>query len=57
MHYSTPNRAAIPLLPERVRRNHATIPPDDVLDHVELIRDLGEATALYDRLYTEVKSE
>ena len=56
MHYSTPNRAAIPLLPESIRSNPAIFPPADVLARLELIEDLGEATVLYDRLWTEVKS-
>jgi spermidine/putrescine transport system permease protein len=56
MRYSTPNRAALPLLPERVRSNPAIFPPDDVIARLELIRDIGEATLLYDRLWTEVKT-
>jgi spermidine/putrescine-binding protein len=56
MLYSTPNRAAVPLIPEGLRRNPAIFPPGDVLDRLELINDLGEATLLYDRLWTEVKT-
>jgi spermidine/putrescine transport system permease protein len=56
MKYSSPNRAAWPLLPEAVRRHTAVFPPDDALKRLELIRDLGDATVLYDRLWTEVKS-
>jgi spermidine/putrescine transport system permease protein len=56
MRYSTPNRDALPLLPEHVRRNPATFPPDDALARAELILDIGEATVLYDRLWTEVKA-
>jgi spermidine/putrescine-binding protein len=56
MRYSTPNRAAIPLLPPEIRNNPATFPPPDVLGRVELIEDIGEATVLYDRLWTEVKA-
>jgi spermidine/putrescine transport system permease protein len=56
MHYSTPNRAALALLPAEVRRNPATFPPQDVVGRLELIRDVGETTVLYDRLWTEVKS-
>lgn len=54
--YSTPNLAGAALLPPEVRANRATFPPPDVLDRLELLRDLGPATALYDRLWTEVKS-
>ncbi len=56
MGYSTPNRAAVPLLPESLRRNRAVFPSDEELRRLELMQDLGDATALYDRLWTEVKS-
>jgi spermidine/putrescine transport system substrate-binding protein/spermidine/putrescine transport system permease protein len=56
MRYSTPNRAAIPLLPESIRRSPAIFPPDDVLARLETISDIGEATLLYDRAWTEVKT-
>ncbi len=56
MRYSSPNRAAIPLLPPEIRGNAAIFPPQDVLARLELIEDLGEATVLYDRLWTEVKT-
>jgi spermidine/putrescine transport system permease protein len=56
MRYSTPNRAAMALLPEEIRRNHAIFPPDEVLGRLELIEDVGEATVLFDRIWTEVKT-
>jgi spermidine/putrescine transport system permease protein len=56
MMYSTPNRAAVPLLPASVRNNPAVFPPADVTARAELIEDIGEATLLYDRLWTEVKT-
>jgi spermidine/putrescine transport system permease protein len=56
MRYSSPNRAAWPLLPPSVRSHPAVFPPPDVVERLELIQDLGDATALYDRLWTEVKS-
>jgi spermidine/putrescine transport system permease protein len=57
MQYSTPNRAAVALLPPEITGNPAIFPPPDVLSRVELIEDIGEATVLYDRLWTEVKAE
>ena len=57
MKYSSPNRAAWPLLPAELRANSAVFPPADALGRLELIRDLGEATVVYDRLWTEIKSE
>ena len=56
MRYSTPNKAAVALLPEDIRRNHAIFPPDDVVQRLELIQDIGESTVVYDRLWTEVKT-
>jgi spermidine/putrescine transport system permease protein len=56
MRYSTPNRAAWPLLPAELRANPAVFPPPAAVALLELIEDLGEATVLYDRLWTEVKS-
>src|SRR6185503_4663852 len=56
MRYSTPNRAAVPLLPSEIRANPAIFPPDEVMARLELIEDLGEATVLYDRLWKEVKT-
>ena len=43
-------------LPAGIRANPAIFPPPVVLARTELIEDLGEATALYDRLWTEVKA-
>lgn len=56
MRYSTPNAAGARLLPGAVRENPAVFPPRDVLARLELLEDVGEATVLYDRLWTEVKS-
>jgi hypothetical protein len=46
----------MPLLPESIRRSPAIFPPGDVLDRTETIQDIGEATLLYDRAWTEVKT-
>ena len=56
MGYSTPNRSAVAHLPEKIRKNHAIFPSDEEIARLELIRDVGEATLLYDRLWTEVKT-
>jgi spermidine/putrescine transport system permease protein len=56
MRYSTPNREALPLLPAEIRNNPAIFPPEDVLARLELVEDIGEATVLVDRLWTEVKT-
>ncbi len=56
MQYSSPNRAALALLPPAIRDNPAIFPPADVVARTEIIEDLGPATVLYDRLWTEVKT-
>jgi spermidine/putrescine transport system permease protein len=56
MQYSTPNRAAVPLLPEELRRNRAVFPSDEEVARLELIHDIGEATLDFDRAWTEVKT-
>ncbi len=56
MLYSSPNRAAWPLLPADIRANSAIFPPEEALSRLELLRDLGETTTVYDRLWTAVKS-
>lgn len=56
MKYSSPNRAALELLPASVRENPAIFPPAEVLDRLELMRDIGAAVPLYERLWTEVKT-
>jgi spermidine/putrescine transport system substrate-binding protein/spermidine/putrescine transport system permease protein len=56
MKYTTPNRAALALLPPAIRNNPAIFPPGDVASRLELLRDIGPATVLYDRMWTEVKA-
>ncbi|HEY6548081.1 MAG TPA: spermidine/putrescine ABC transporter substrate-binding protein, partial [Vicinamibacteria bacterium] len=56
MGYSTPNRGAVAHLPDKILKNHAIFPSDEEIARLELIRDVGETTVLYDRLWTEVKT-
>jgi spermidine/putrescine-binding protein len=56
MRYTTPNRAALALLPPAIRNHPAIFPPADVVSRLELLRDIGPATVLYDRMWTEVKA-
>ncbi len=55
-YYSSPNRAGLAFLPEEMRKNPAIFPPDELRARAELIRELGDTTVLYDRLWTEVKT-
>lgn len=53
--YGTPNKDAYDLLPDWVRNNPATYPDQEALQRAEWLTDVGEATVIYDRIYTEIK--
>lgn len=55
--YASPNEAATELISEEITGEPAIYPPEDVMDRLEFIRDVGEATTLYDRIWTEIKSQ
>jgi spermidine/putrescine transport system substrate-binding protein len=55
--YATPNQPAVELLPDEIRNNPSIYPPADALVNTEFILDVGEATALYERIWTEIKAE
>jgi spermidine/putrescine transport system substrate-binding protein len=55
--YATPNEAAIELLPDEVKNNTGIYPPQEALANTEYLNDVGEATALYERIWTEIKAE
>jgi spermidine/putrescine-binding protein len=57
VHYAGANRAALPLVDQKIRQNSSIYPPKEVLDRCELIEDLGETTQLIDELWTEVKAQ
>lgn len=44
------------LLPKELQSNPILYPPADRLKNFEYLRDLGEATRFYDRLWTEVRA-
>lgn len=54
--YSTPSRAGRALLPRSVQDNRAMFPSEAQMSLLKTFEDLGEAAALHDRLWTEVKS-
>lgn len=47
---------ALALLPPAIRNSQAIFPPAEVVSRLELLRDIGPATVVYDRLWTEVKA-
>jgi spermidine/putrescine-binding protein len=54
--YASPNEAAEQYIESEILEDPSIYPPEDVLDTLEYIEDVGEATPLYEQLFTEVKS-
>ncbi|WP_273889473.1 ABC transporter substrate-binding protein [Rubrobacter naiadicus] len=54
--YGTPNQAAIPLVKKKIRQVPWWNPPESVMKRLQVMQDVGEATRLYERIFTEVKS-
>ncbi|RME87756.1 MAG: spermidine/putrescine ABC transporter substrate-binding protein [Anaerolineae bacterium] len=55
-YYASPNAAAEELLPEDFLSDPAVYPPEEVMSRLQYIEPVGEAEALYQRLWDEVKS-
>jgi spermidine/putrescine transport system permease protein len=55
--YSSPNRAARALIKPELLTNEAAYPPREMLEKCEFIEELGEVINIYDRLWTQIKSE
>lgn len=52
--YSTPNEAALDLLPEEMINSSVAYPSQEVIDNCEIFRDPGEFISVYNRIWTEV---
>lgn len=55
-YFASPNDAAFDYLDPEVREDPGIYPPDEVLAELEFIRDVGEATLIWERLWTEVRA-
>jgi spermidine/putrescine-binding protein len=55
--YGSPNKAAEEFIDPEILEEPAIYPPPEVMEKLEFIRDVGEATAIYDRMWTEIKTE
>ncbi len=55
--YASPVQAAEEFIDAKVLEEPAIYPPLDVMERLEWIEDVGEATAIYDRIWTEVRSK
>jgi spermidine/putrescine transport system substrate-binding protein len=57
IYYVCPNQAAAEFLPEELKNNPSINIPADVLGDTEFIEDVGEATEIYDRIWTRFIQE
>jgi spermidine/putrescine-binding protein len=55
--FSTPSRTARAFIRPELLTNEAAYPSRESLEKCELIREVGEAISIYDRLWTEIKSQ
>lgn len=55
VHYATPNREALALLPSEVRDDSAVYPPAEVLDRCGWLEDRGQAIAKVERVWRTVR--
>jgi spermidine/putrescine transport system substrate-binding protein len=56
-YYGSPNEAALAFIEDEIRDDPGIFPPEEALGRGEFIIDVGEATQLYERIWTEIKSE
>lgn len=54
--YSTPQVEAKKQLPKEIREDATAYPDESIIKRCEAYKDLGEKTALYDRIWTEIKA-
>ncbi len=55
--YPTANEAAMAFIPDEIKNNPGIYPPQEALANAEYINDVGETTALYERIWTEIKAQ
>ena len=55
--YGNPNKASHAFTDPKILNNPAAYPPESALQKAEWLKDVGEATVIYDRILTELKAE
>jgi spermidine/putrescine transport system substrate-binding protein len=55
--YGSPNKASEEFIDAEILEEPAIYPPPEVMDKLEFIRDVGDATTVYDRVWTEIKTD
>ena len=56
-YYASPNEASKSLIKPEITGNASIYPPADVMGKLEFLRDLGAATPLIEKMWTEIKSQ
>ncbi|MEZ4676347.1 MAG: spermidine/putrescine ABC transporter substrate-binding protein [Caldilineaceae bacterium] len=56
-YYASPNQAAEEFIDEEVTGDPGIYPSEETLAKMEFLEELGEGTLLWDRIWTEIKSE
>jgi len=54
---SSPNKAAKAFIKPEILNDPALYPPPEVMQRLEYIQDVGSATRLYDRAWTELRAQ
>ncbi|HEY77381.1 MAG TPA: spermidine/putrescine ABC transporter substrate-binding protein [Thermoflexia bacterium] len=54
--YASPNAAATEYIDAEILEEPAIYPPPDVMERLEWMEDLGDATPLWERIWTEVRA-
>lgn len=55
--YATPNKAALAFVHPDNLKNHIIYPDRETMERLEMMKDLGKSTRLYDELWTQVKAK
>lgn len=55
--FPTPNEAAMEFIADEIKNAPNLILTDEQMANVEFIEDVGEATALFERIWTEIKAQ
>jgi spermidine/putrescine transport system substrate-binding protein len=54
--YATPNAAALPLVDASLRGNRSVYPDTAVMGRLHVLRDVGPARVIYDRIWTRLRA-
>jgi spermidine/putrescine transport system substrate-binding protein len=54
--YATPNEASLPKIDEETRTDERVYPPAQQVSKMVMLEDVGEATTLYDQVWTRLKA-